>query len=177
MSGGDEEPALKENVVLIGMPGCGKSTVGVVLAKALGYGFIDSDLVIQAREKRLLHEIIEQEGTENFNRIEEEVNASLEASRAVIATGGSVVYGPRAMKHLKDIGTVIYLKLPLAVVRNRLGNLAKRGVSLRKGQTLADLYEERTPLYEKYADMILDAEGLTLRRIVAVITARLEEDI
>ena len=164
----------KSNIVLIGMPGCGKSTVGVVLAKALGYEFIDSDLKIQARERRLLCEIIEQEGLEGFRRIEEEVNASLDAEGAVIATGGSVIYGPRAMAHLREIGTVVYLKLPLPEVAERLGDLTRRGVSLRPGQTLEDLYRERTPLYEQYADITIEESGLEIRQVVAAVLSRKE---
>lgn len=155
-----------DNIILIGMPGCGKSTVGVVLAKHLGYAFIDSDLLIQSREKRLLCEIIEQEGLERFNQIEEEVNASIRADRSVIATGGSVVYGPRAMEHLRQIGTVVYLKLPFREIEERLGDLAQRGVSVREGQSLRELYEERIPLYERYAHVVVDGTGLKLREIV-----------
>ena len=154
-----------DNIILIGMPGCGKSTVGVVLAKKLGYGFIDSDLRIQEREKRLLSQIIEEEGLERFNQIEEEVNASLEAERSVIATGGSVVYGPRAMAHLASMGTIVYLKLPYREIEERLGDLRERGVSVRKDQTLWDLYRERVPLYEKYAEIIVDGDGLPLRQV------------
>ena len=169
------EKNMKSNIVLIGMPGCGKSTVGVVLAKTLGYAFIDSDLLIQAAEKRLLSEIIEQEGPEAFNAIEERVNASIRADRAVIATGGSVVYGPGAMEHLRDIGTVVYLKLPLSEVAERLGDLTRRGVSLRPGQTLADLYAERTPLYEKYADITIEESSMGIRRVIEAIRAALEQ--
>lgn len=157
------------NIILIGMPGAGKSTVGVVLAKRLGRPFLDSDLVIQEKEGRLLHEIIEQEGLDGFLRIEEEVNASLEAERAVIATGGSVVYGQKAMEHLKQIGTVIYLQLPLETIAERLGDLNERGVALQDGQSLQSLYEERVPLYEKYADVILPCENKMLREIVVEI--------
>ena len=152
-----------KNIILIGMPGCGKSTVGVVLAKKLGYGFLDSDLLIQAREGRLLSEIIEQDGPQRFNEIEEEVNASILAERCVIATGGSVVYGPRAMAHLKEIGTVVYLKLPLEEVARRLGDLTARGVSMRPGQSLADLYRERAPLYEAWADLTVEGNGREIR--------------
>ncbi len=155
-----------DNIILIGMPGCGKSTVGVVLAKKLGYGFIDSDLRIQEREKRLLCQIIAEEGLDRFNQIEEEVNASLEADHSVIATGGSVVYGPRAMEHLAALGTIVYLKLPYREVEERLGDLRERGVSFRKNQTLWDLYRERVPLYEKYADVTVDGSGLPLRQVV-----------
>ena len=155
-----------DNIILIGMPGCGKSTVGVVLAKRLGYGFIDSDLRIQEREKRLLSQIIAEEGLDRFNQIEEEVNASLEADHSVIATGGSVVYGPRAMEHLASLGTIVYLKLPYREVEERLGDLRERGVSFRQDQTLWDLYRERVPLYEKYADVTVDGSGLPLRQVV-----------
>lgn len=157
---------MKKNIVLIGMPGCGKSTVGVVLAKALGYHFLDSDLLIQAREGKLLCEIIDERGREGFNRLEEEVNASIETERTVIATGGSVIYGPRAMEHLKSIGDVIYIRLSLKSIARRLGDLTERGVSLGENQTLEDLYRERIPLYEKYADITLDAEHMDVRRLV-----------
>lgn len=158
-----------DNIILIGMPGCGKSTIGVVLAKVLGYHFIDADLLIQERENRLLSEILEEKGPEEFNRIENEVNASIEATRSVIATGGSVVYGKEAMAHLGAIGTIIYLRLPLEDIRNRLGDLAERGISMKEGQTLKDLYEERTPLYEQYADLTIDVQDLSVREAVMLI--------
>lgn len=148
-----------ENIVLIGMPGVGKSTVGVILAKELGYQFIDADLLIQKQEKRLLKEIIAQEGVDGFIQIENQVNASIETDRTVIATGGSVVYGREAMEHLKKISTVVYLKLSYQALKKRLGNLKNRGVVLREGQTLQDLYEERVVLYEKYADIVIDEEN------------------
>lgn len=157
---------MKDNIVLIGMPGAGKSTVGVVLAKRLGYRFIDSDLVIQDRYDKLLHELIEEHGVEGFWRIEEEVNASLTPRRSVIATGGSVIYGPRAMEHLREIGTVVYLKLPLEEVADRLGDLNARGVTLMPGQTLAGLYAERVPLYERYAHQVVDCQGIRIRDVV-----------
>ena len=150
-----------KNIVLIGMPGVGKSTIGVILAKELGYQFVDADLLIQEQEHRLLHEIIE-EGIEGFIAIENQVNASIEADRTVIATGGSVVYGKEAMEHLGEIATVIYLKLSYKALRKRLGNLKNRGVVLRDGQTLKDLYEERVVLYEKYADITIDEENKNL---------------
>ena len=151
-----------ENIVLIGMPGVGKSTVGVVLAKVLGYQFIDADLLIQKKMNMVLSEIIKKEGTDGFMKIENDVNASIETDRTVIATGGSVVYCEEAMEHLKSIGTVIYLKLSLESLSKRLGNLVGRGVVLKKGQTLEHLYEERTPLYEKYADLTIDEENQEL---------------
>lgn len=159
-----------KNIILIGMPGAGKSTVGVVLAKKLGYAFLDSDLVIQSREGRLLHEIISEQGVEGFWAAEEAANLSIEADRTVIATGGSVIYGHRAMKHLKQIGTVIYLKLSCRAVADRLGDLDERGVTLRDGQGLTELYAERVPLYEKYADFTVDCEHLAIREIVEVIS-------
>lgn len=159
------------NIVLIGMPGVGKSTVGVVLAKNMGYSFVDSDLLIQEQEGKLLHEIICEMGTDGFNEVENRVNASICVDRAVIATGGSVVYGEQAMAHLKQIGTVVYLSLPLAELTERLGDLNERGVSMREGQTLDDLFRERTPLYERYADITIDCENKRIREIVQKIRA------
>ena len=150
------------NITLIGMPGVGKSTIGVVLAKVLGYQFLDSDLLIQKQEKKRLCEIIEEKGTEGFKEVENRVNASIDAENTVISTGGSVVYCDDAMKHLKTIGKVVYLKLSLEALSKRLGNLKGRGVLLKEGQTLKDLYEERIPLYEKYADIVVDEEGKDL---------------
>lgn len=158
-----------DNIVLIGMPGVGKSTVGVVLAKNMGYSFMDSDLLIQEQEGKLLHEIIGERGLDGFNEVENRVNAGINASRSVIATGGSVVYGREAMEHLKQIGTVVYLELPCADLAERLGDLNERGVSIREGQTLADLMEERTPLYEKYADVTINCENRQIREIVKMI--------
>lgn len=157
---------MSANIILIGMPGAGKSTVGVVLAKKLGMQFVDSDLVIQERTGRLLHTIIEEEGLEAFLNTEDEVNASLKYENAVIATGGSAVYGKHAMEHLKSMGTVIYLKLPYDEIRNRLGDLNERGVAMKPGQTLRELYEERILLYEAYADMVCDCDGKMIREIV-----------
>lgn len=154
---------------MIGMPGVGKSTVGVVLAKNLGYSFVDSDLLIQEQEGKLLHEIIGERGLDGFNEVENRVNAEINVSRSVIATGGSVVYGREAMEHLKQIGTVVYLKLSCEELSERLGDLNERGVSIREGQTLADLMEERTPLYEKYADVTINCENRQIREIVKMI--------
>lgn len=156
----------KNNIILIGMPGVGKSTVGVVLAKKLGYSFVDADLVIQSREGKLLHEIIEEQGVEGFWRTEEAAGESIGGQRTVIATGGSAIYGERAMAHYKQIGTVVYLHLPLEGIRERLGDLAERGVTLKAGQDLDGLYEERKPLYERYADITVECEGMSIREIV-----------
>lgn len=159
------------NIILIGMPGAGKSSVGVVLAKKLGYAFVDADLVIQSWEGKLLHEIIEERGVEGFWMLEEAVGESMDVRRTVIATGGSAVYGENAMAHYKQIGTVVYLSLPLEGIRERLGDLTERGVTLRDGQDLDGLYVERQPLYERYADVTVDCEGLSIREIVEQIAA------
>lgn len=158
------------NIILIGMPGAGKSTIGVILAKVLGKSFVDSDLLIQKRENRLLHEIIEDDGMEGFLAIENKVNREIRLQDTVIATGGSVVYCSEAMEHLKTIGTIVYIQLGLETIKNRLGNIKQRGVVLKDGETLDSLYAERCPLYEQYADIVLNAEGLgvedTMDRIV-----------
>lgn len=156
----------RNNVVLIGMPGCGKSTVGVVLAKNMGFQFMDSDICIQEQENSLLHEIIAREGMDGFLAIENRVNVSLDVENHVIATGGSAIYGTEAMEHLSEIGIIVYLKLPYEEIKERLGDLIERGVTFREGQTLLDLYEERIPLYEKYADIIMDCNGKAIREIV-----------
>lgn len=158
-----------DNRILIGMPGAGKSTVGVVLAKRLGFRFVDSDLVIQEKYGKLLQELIEEQGIERFWALENEVNASLGGHRFVIATGGSAVYGAQAMEHFCRIGVVVYLWLPCEEIEARLGDLSARGVTLRQGQTLQELYRERAPLYQKYADQIVDCRGKQLREIVAEI--------
>ena len=158
-----------ENIILIGMPGCGKSTVGVVLAKALGRDFIDSDLLIQRREGKRLARIIEEMGDDGFRAVENEVNASIDVQGCVIATGGSVIYGQEAMAHLRSIGTVVYLQLSYAQVEERLGDLHARGVTVKPGQTLRDLYNERCPMYESHAHVTIPCDGLRLREVVAQI--------
>ena len=161
------------NIILIGMPGAGKSTVGVVLAKRLGYAFVDSDLVIQEKYGRLLHDLIEEYGTEGFRELENEVNSGIDVQRSVIATGGSAVYGREAMEHFRKIGTVVYLKLPYEEIAERVGDLDARGVSMMPGQTLEELYKERTPLYEKYAHITINCEGKMLRELVAEVERKL----
>ncbi|MDE6760756.1 MAG: shikimate kinase [Lachnospiraceae bacterium] len=164
---------MKDNIILIGMPSCGKSTIGVVLAKALGYRFVDSDLVIQEKTGLLLSEIIDSRGLEEFNKIEDEINSSLDYHKAVIATGGSVVYGEHAMEHLRSIGRVIYLELSYEELCDRIGDLTARGVSIKVGQTFRDLYEERKPLYEKYADVTVHISHLSIREIVHLLKKEL----
>ena len=172
LSGIDMEILPGQKIAFIGGTGSGKSTVGVVLAKRLGRRFVDSDLVIQERHGKLLHELITEHGVEGFWQIESNVNASLNLENSIIATGGSACYEPEGMQHLRDISTVVYLKLPYEEVEQRLGDLNARGVTLQPGQTLRDLYEERTPLYEKYADLIIDCNRKMLRDVVAEIAER-----
>ena len=164
-----------DNITLIGMPASGKSTVGVLLAKRLGYSFVDVDIVIQEQEGRLLKEIIAEEGQEGFLHVENRVNAELSVHNSVIAPGGSVIYGKEAMEHLKNISTVVYLKLSYEAVEERLGNLTDRGVVLKDGMTLKDLYEERIPYYEQYADITVDETGIDAGGIVDVLRSILEE--
>lgn len=157
---------MKNNFIFIGMPASGKSTIGVVTAKRLGYQFIDTDLLIQKREGKLLWEIIEEKGTDGFLKIEDEVNASVEAEKAVIAPGGSVVYCENAMKHYKSIGMIVYLHVPYAAIEARIQNARNRGVVLKDGQTLRDLYEERCRLFEQYADIRINEDGLSMEETV-----------
>ena len=162
-----------KNIVLIGMPGVGKSSVGVILAKELGCNFVDTDLLIQERESLLLREIIGRDGLDGFLAIEEDVCSGFEAENTVIATGGSVVYSEKAMQHLGSIGTIVYLQLPYNELEKRLGDLHNRGVVLREGQTLETLYAERTPLYERYADVTVDETGLDPEGTLAAIRKQL----
>lgn len=164
----------KTNIVLIGMPGVGKSTIGVILAKVLGYSFMDADLLIQKQEGKLLREIIEEKGTDGFIEVENRVNASIRADRAIIATGGSVVYGKEAMEHLKEIGRVVYLKVSYAILEKRLADIKGRGVVLKEGQTLETLFEERSKLYEQYADIEVSEEGLDVEQTVEKLVEALE---
>ena len=163
----------RKNIVLIGMPGAGKSSIGVILAKVLGFNFIDADLLIQEREKRLLKDIISDEGLDRFMQIENDVNASIQTSQTVIATGGSVIYGKEAMEHLSSIGLVVYLKLSYNSIKKRLGNISQRGVVLKEGQDLANLYDERCPLYEKYANLVIDCENLDMEATLATIVEKI----
>lgn len=143
-----------KNIVLIGMPGVGKSTIGVILAKLLGYSFIDTDLVIQHECGMLLKDIIADKGVDGFIKTENSVCSGIRADKSVIATGGSVIYGSDAMRHLKNIASVVYLEQDFKVISERLKDIKNRGVVLREGQTLSDLYKERSPLYLSYADVV-----------------------
>ena len=158
-----------KSIILIGMPAVGKSTVGVVVAKRLGYEFIDTDLLIQKQENRLLKEIIEDEGIDGFLRIENQVNCDVQAERAVISPGGSVVYCQEAMEHYKKIGVVVYLRASFETINNRIRNAKNRGVVLKEGQTLERLYEERVKLFEKYADLTIDEEGKELGETIELV--------
>lgn len=161
------------NIVLIGMPGVGKSTVGVLLAKALGRHFLDTDVFIQAVQGRSLQEIIDRDGLAAFCKIEEEYVACIDLTNAVIATGGSVVYSEKAMRHLADRGIVVHLDLPVDTIEERLRNLCTRGVVMEKGQTIRSLYNQRQPLYRKYAQITIDCTDKTHEQIVVEIAEML----
>ena len=143
------------------MPGCGKSTLGVVLAKSTNRSFVDVDLLIQQKAGKKLHKIIEDQGLEFFSELENSVGASVEAENSVIATGGSIIFGEDAMAHLKEIGTVVYLRLPIEVIKKRIRNFATRGIAMKPGETLDDVFAQRSPLYEKYADIVVELDGLS----------------
>lgn len=167
------------HIILIGMPACGKSTVGVLAAKALGYRFVDSDLIIQERTGKKLHRIISEEGQAGFLAIEEAVNLTLgnDSAPSVIATGGSAVYSEAAMAHFKSVGKVVYLRLSYASVKKRLGNFTHRGVVMPEGYTLRDLYDERCALYERYADVVIDeAKTDNIGDVLATLCAHFEQE-
>lgn len=164
-----------ENIILIGMPAVGKSTVGVVVAKRLGYNFIDTDIVIQEEEGKLLKEIIAEKGSDGFLEIEDRINAGIVAENAVISPGGSVVYCENAMRHYKEIGKIVYLQVSFDTINKRLKNAKNRGVVLRDGQTLKDLYEERVLLFEKYADIVVCEENLDLEETIDLVMEKVKE--
>ena len=157
------------NIALIGMPGVGKSTVGVLLAKATGRLFIDTDVYIQAIEDRTLQTIIDEVGIEAFCRLEEGHILCIDAKNAVLATGGSVVYSPRLMQYLKDVCLIVHLDLDLASIKARLRDMTERGVVIRKGESLDELYAERMPLYRKYTDVTIDCGGKDHQQVLAAI--------
>ncbi len=163
-----------KNIILIGMPSAGKSTVGVILAKHRGMSFVDTDVLIQSRQGRLLQEILNSEGTDAFLKIEETEIQCLNCSDTVIATGGSVVYSEKAMEHLKKTGIVIYLYVDMETVNKRLKNLKTRGVVLSPGESLEDIYRKRQPLYEKYADIIINCSEASIDSTVEMIHEKLD---
>ena len=165
---------MKNNITLIGMPSAGKSTVGVLLAKRLGYSFLDVDIVIQEKTGKLLKEIIKEQGMDGFMEVENRINAGVDTSRAVIAPGGSVIYGKEAMENLKSLGLVVYLKISYEELCRRLGDVVDRGVVLKEGMTLKDLYEERCEYFERYADITMDEEGKSLGRVVDELREEME---
>ena len=154
------------NIILIGMPGCGKSTVGVILAKTLGIGFVDTDLIIQQRENRLLQNIIDTDGIDFFLNCEAEAVKSLDCDNCVVATGGSVVYREDAIQHLKSNGKIIFLDVPLDEIKRRLNNINTRGIAAKKNKSIEDIYNERIALYNKYADVIIKTDGESVEKTV-----------
>lgn len=154
------------NIVLIGMPGCGKSTVGVILAKTLGIGFVDTDLIIQQREKRLLQDIIDKEGIDKFLDCEADAVMSVDCDNSVIATGGSVVFRDNSIKHLKKNGKIFFLDVSLDEIKSRLDNISTRGVAAEKSQSIDEIFDQRFPLYEKYADYILKLNNSNVENTV-----------
>lgn len=166
---------MNDNIILIGMPAAGKSTVGVIIAKRMGYSFIDVDLLIHEEEGKLLKEIIAEKGIKGFLEVEERINAGLKAERTVISPGGSVVYCEKAMRHYKQIGTILYLKASYETIDRRLKNARSRGVVLREGQTLRDLYQERVVLFEKYADITVCEDGLRLDETIEKVFETLQK--
>jgi len=163
------------NIIFIGMPASGKSTIGVVVAKRLGLDFVDTDLLIQKQEGQLLKDIIKEKGNEGFLTIENQVNRDLVVENAVISPGGSVIYCEEAMAHFKEIGTIVYLKTSYEIIRNRIENAKNRGVVLKEGQSLKDLYDERAKLFEKYADHTIPEEGSTLEETIDKVLALFEK--
>jgi len=166
-----------KNIVLIGMPSAGKSTVGVILAKTLGMNFIDTDLVIQEKTGKLLQDIINQQGTESFLETEEDVVLSLKVNNTIVATGGSVVLCDKAIKHLKQSGIVIYLQIEFQEIVKRLDNITTRGVVLAKGQNLEAMYNQRVLLYESYSDIIIDCSNKAVEEIIFKIINIIKEEI
>lgn len=162
-----------DNIILIGMPGAGKSTLGVLLAKAMGKLFVDTDIIIQQKTKRLLQDIIDNDGTEEFLSLEEEILLSVNENNTVIATGGSAVYSEKAMEHFRKNGKIVYLHVDFAEIEKRVTNITTRGIVLKNGRSLADAFEERKPLYDKYADVVIDCTGSTIENSVKMLTEKL----
>lgn len=165
---------MNDDVILIGMPGAGKSTVGVLLAKALGYDFIDTDLIIQGRLNNRLYKIIEEHGIDYFLQAENKIVSEVHADHTVIATGGSVVFGKEAMENLRQMGKVVYIKLGCDEIKRRVNNITTRGIVMKKDETIEDIYSERAPLYERYADITVDVGNTTIEEAVEKILSLLE---
>ncbi|MEE1023994.1 MAG: shikimate kinase [Acutalibacteraceae bacterium] len=165
---------MKTNIILIGMPGCGKSTCGVLLAKLMLKSFLDTDLLIQQNEGKKLQDIINEKGNDYFKKCENDSVVTLYAQNCVIATGGSMVYNEEAMKHLKELGYVVYLRLGFNSMKKRINNLATRGILLKEGYTLEDMYNERAPLYEKYADITVNCDRNSINDTVEAIIKNLK---
>jgi len=161
----------KKNIVLIGMPAVGKSTVGNLLAQKIGFNFIDSDDLIQSKEQKTLSRIISEKGLEKFLQIEESHIVDISCENHVIATGGSVVYSHKAMEHLSEISTIIYLSIHIDNLLTRLSNMTSRGVAFRPGQKVEDLYKERTPLYDTYCDIKIDCHSMTAKQVAELVAA------
>lgn len=166
---------MKKNLIFIGMPAVGKSTVGVVVAKRLGMQFIDTDLLIQKQENKLLREIISTVGEEGFLKIENQVNRDVDVENSVISPGGSVIYCEEAMEHFKDIGIIVYLQASYQTIKRRIRNPKKRGVVLREGQTLRNLYDERIKYFEKYADIVVSEDGCRIEETIENVLDKVEE--
>lgn len=162
------------NIVLIGMPGCGKSTIGVILAKTIGVGFVDTDLIIQQRENRLLQDIIDTDGIEAFLDCEENAVKTVDCDNTVIATGGSVVYREDAINHLKKNGKIFYLNVPLDEIKKRLNNISTRGIAANRNDSIENIFIEREPLYKKYADVIVDLTDKTVEQSVEEICKKIK---
>jgi shikimate kinase len=162
------------NLILIGMPGVGKSTIGVLVAKFANLGFLDTDLLLETREGRSLQQIVDQDGYLGMRAAEERLILSLDCHNHVISTGGSVVYSQPAMEHLQSLGRIIFLYLPLELLHPRLTDLDTRGLVRRPGQSLAELYAERLPFYRRYTDLTIDCQGLTQEQVARAVCARLE---
>ena len=157
---------MMNNIILIGMPGAGKSTLGVLLAKAMGKLFVDTDIIIQQKTKRLLQDIIDNDGTDEFLKLEEEILLTVDEKNTVIATGGSAVYSEKAMEHFRKSGKIVYLHVDFSEIEKRVTNITTRGIVLKNGKSLADAFAERKPLYDKYADVVVDCTGSSIEESV-----------
>lgn len=164
-----------DNIILIGMPGAGKSTLGVLLAKAMGKLFVDTDIIIQQKTKRLLQDIIDNDGTDAFLKLEEDILLTVDEENTVIATGGSAVYSEKAMEHFKKSGKIVYLHVDFAEIEKRVTNITTRGIVLKNGKSLADAFDERKPLYDKYADVVIDCTGSTIENSVKMLAEKLSK--